>query len=94
MKYIAYMVLFDSGYLYTGCTGNLEHRNRDRRLRFGDGFKVVLKEAYPTREEALAREKQLKGWSRAKKEALIQGKAKELAGLAMRRGGRSGGHQV
>lgn len=28
---------------------------------------------YPTEEQAVAREKQLKGWSRAKKEALIRG---------------------
>jgi predicted GIY-YIG superfamily endonuclease len=32
---------------------------------------LVYSEAHPTRTAALARERQLKGWTRAKKEALI-----------------------
>jgi putative endonuclease len=89
MKFITYMGLFEGGYLYTGCTGNLHRRDNERRRKFGDAFKVVYREAFTTRAEALAREKQLKGWSRAKKEALIQGREKKLPGLAMRRNGES-----
>jgi tRNA/rRNA methyltransferase len=34
---------------------------------------LVYSEVHPTREAALKRERQLKGWTRAKKEALIAG---------------------
>jgi len=88
MRFITYMVLFEDGYLYTGCTGNSYRRNKDRRRRFGDGFRVVYREAFKTREEALERERQIKGWSRAKKEALFRDRKRELAGLAMRRVGK------
>lgn len=39
----------------------------------GGSFKVVYTETYPTLLEVMRREKQLKGWTRAKKEALIAG---------------------
>jgi len=84
MKYVTYMVLFETGYLYTGCTGNLERRNRDRNRRLGLRFDVVFREAFKTREAALAREAQIKGWSRAKKEALIHSQASHLQRLSMR----------
>ncbi len=35
-------------------------------------FDLVYYETYPTRLKAMRREKQLKGWTRAKKEALIR----------------------
>lgn len=84
MKYITYMILFEDGYLYTGQTGNLHRRNNERRRKFGAGFMVVYREAFATRAEALARERQLKGWTRKKKEALIQGQTERLRGLSMR----------
>lgn len=84
---MTYMVLFEDGYLYTGCTGSLSRRNNERRRTFGDDFEVVYREAFRSREEALVRERQVKGWSRAKKEALIQGRLEDLRGLAKRRGG-------
>jgi predicted GIY-YIG superfamily endonuclease len=34
---------------------------------------LVFTEVHQSREDALAREQQLKGWTRAKKEALISG---------------------
>jgi len=40
-------------------------------------FNLVYQEEYSLRIEAMRREKQLKGWTRAKKEALIAGN-KEL----------------
>lgn len=87
MKFITYMVLFEDGYLYTGSTGNLTRRNKDRKRKFGGGFRVVFREAFGTREEALAREKQLKGWKRAKKEALFEERRADLVVLAKRRSG-------
>jgi predicted GIY-YIG superfamily endonuclease len=87
MKYITYMILFPNGYLYTGSTGNLTMRSKEHRVRLGLGFKVVYKEAFGTREEAAKREKQLKGWRRSKKDALIEGRYAELVTLAKRRNG-------
>lgn len=43
---------------------------------------LVYSEAFATREEALAAERQVKGWSRRKKEALIQGDWAQIRRLA------------
>jgi putative endonuclease len=64
--------------LYIGMTNNLEFRLSQHSLNQGSAFarqynatKLIYYEAYPNPESAIAREKQLKNWSRAKKEALI-----------------------
>ena len=65
--------------LYTGVTANLvarvqEHRNRKYPKSFTARYnltKLVFYEAYPRIEEAIQREKQIKGGSRKKKEKLI-----------------------
>ena len=49
-------------------------------------WRIVLLEKFFNDEEAVAREKQLKGWSRAKKEALSDGDFFEVKKLARRRG--------
>jgi tRNA/rRNA methyltransferase len=63
-----------------GTFGGYTARRRPVRLAFYDEFQ--------TREEALERELQLKGWSRAKKEALTRGDWEEVSrlsrGLALR----------
>ena len=87
MKYFAYMILFPNGYLYTGSTGDLGRRRKDHRRDLGTGSKVVFKQAFATRDEALAREKQLKGWKREKKEALYLGQKSDLVTLSKRRSG-------
>jgi putative endonuclease len=67
--------------LYIGVTNNLERRGSEHSLGFGsvfarqyNAYKLIYFEAYPDPTSAIAREKQLKRWSRAKKEALIAGK--------------------
>jgi predicted GIY-YIG superfamily endonuclease len=64
--------------LYTGVTGDLITRGWQHRNGLIDGFtnrynltRLVYLEEYRDVREAIAREKQLKGWSRKKKEALI-----------------------
>ncbi len=64
--------------LYIGVTNDLERRASEQTLGFGSAFarqynaqKPTYFEAHLNPESAIAREKQLKGWSRAKKEALI-----------------------
>src|SRR5438309_8472321 len=64
--------------LYIGVTNDLERRSNEHSLGVGSVFareynahKLVYFETYPNPTSAIAREKQLKHWSRAKKEALI-----------------------
>ena len=64
--------------LYTGITNNLERRAGEHSLGWGSAFarkcnahKLVYFEAYADPRSAIEREKQLKKWSRAKKEVLI-----------------------
>ena len=47
----------------------------------GNDFELVLIEEYETRIESMKREKQLKCWTRAKKEALIAGNTELLKKL-------------
>jgi putative endonuclease len=82
MFYIVYILRFSNDGLYIGQTNNLpqrikEHQGKSSRaskfsIDNGD-FKLVYSEAFPSLLESMRREKQLKGWTRAKKEALIKG---------------------
>jgi putative endonuclease len=68
--------------LYIGVTSNLEGRfweHTEERSSSSSKFcqrynldKLVFYEDYPTARDAIAREKQLKGWRREKKIALIE----------------------
>jgi putative endonuclease len=64
--------------LYIGVTNSLEGRLWQHQNGEGSQFTrqynlnvLIYHETYPDPESAIAREKQLKGWNRAKKEALI-----------------------
>jgi putative endonuclease len=64
--------------LYIGITNNLERRAGEHSLGLGSAFarkynahKLVYFEAYADPRTAIEREKQLKKWSRVKKDALI-----------------------
>ncbi|MEY2479231.1 MAG: putative endonuclease [Verrucomicrobiota bacterium] len=64
--------------LYIGITNDLERRLNEHSLsrgsRFADRYnatKLIYFEAFSDPESAIAREKQLKDWSRKKKEELI-----------------------
>jgi predicted GIY-YIG superfamily endonuclease len=78
--FFLYMLRCRDGSYYVGHTDDLERRVTEHQQGAIRGYTserrpVVLawSEEVPTREEALERELQLKGWSRAKKEALIRG---------------------
>ena len=65
--------------LYVGVTSNLAARIDAHRRRAKDGFtaryrlfKLVYAEAFGYARDAIAREKQIKGWRRARKIALIE----------------------
>lgn len=87
MTFYVYILRSSSNQLYIGQTNNLEKREKQqinkttksaKYIRDGDTFSLVYFEEYLTRQEAMKREKQLKGWTRAKKEALISGDIKLL----------------
>ena len=74
--------------LYIGVTNDLERRVKEHRSGMIPGFtqkyschKLVYFEEFSDVEQAIAREKQLKKWSRAKKDALIDTKNKEREDL-------------
>lgn len=81
MSFFTYILRTSSNTLYIGQTNNLEkrlteHQNKSSKsakyVRYFNSVKLVYSEKYLTRKEAMQREAQLKRWSRAKKEALIQ----------------------
>jgi predicted GIY-YIG superfamily endonuclease len=61
--------------------GSCSHTARFRPWR------IVYSEQFFNEPDALRRERQIKGWTRAKKEALIAGNVEELRFLAKRRRG-------
>ncbi|MCE0497038.1 MAG: GIY-YIG nuclease family protein [Methylacidiphilales bacterium] len=73
-----YILSSHSRRLYIGVTSNLENRVWEHKEGRIEGFtktykinQLVYYEVYPDMLSAIAREKQLKGWSRAKKIRLI-----------------------
>ena len=65
--------------LYTGVTNSLEVRTWQHRQRAIDGFtktyhvdRLVYYESYDDPRDAISREKEIKGWRRSKKNALIE----------------------
>lgn len=77
--YCTYIMASKSGVLYTGVTNNLELRAAQHRQNLVRGFtarynvhKLVYYELYGDIRIAIAREKQIKGWIRKRKIALIE----------------------
>lgn len=65
--------------LYIGVTNNISRRLLEHRSKENDGFttkyncnKLIYYEESPNVYDAIIREKQLKGWTRLKKERLIE----------------------
>jgi len=74
-----YILASKSAILYTGITNDLARRVREHREKKIPGFtktynvtKLVWFEAHGTPLSAIAREKQIKRWTRAKRIALIR----------------------
>jgi predicted GIY-YIG superfamily endonuclease len=89
MTFWAYMLHCNTGLFYSGHTDDLEGRVAQHRIGQVPGFTrdhlpvtLVWSEEFPTRAEALAAERKIKGWSRAKKLALIRGDWSEISRLA------------
>ncbi len=76
--YYVYIMTNKTRTLYTGVTNNLERRVMDHKRKVFPGFtakyhldRLVYYEAFGDIRYAIQREKQIKGWLRAKKVALI-----------------------
>ena len=89
MSFWAYMVHCNAGRLYVGHTDDLERRIAQHETGAIPGFtrnylpvRLVWCQEFATRDEAKAAEKHIKGWSRAKKLALIRGDWEEISRLS------------
>ncbi|OGL35729.1 hypothetical protein A3F65_03590 [Candidatus Saccharibacteria bacterium RIFCSPHIGHO2_12_FULL_47_16b] len=79
--YFVYILRNTHNRLYIGHTKNMDQRLQEHKsiihgakfIRDYGDFELVYFEKYTARSDAMSREKQLKGWTRAKKEALIAG---------------------
>ena len=73
-----YILLCANGQYYCGSTTNLDIRIKEHQEGRGANFtskhlpvRLIYYEVFVSVEDAFLREKQVQGWSRAKKEALI-----------------------
>ena len=90
MPYVYILQCADGSY-YTGSTFDLERRLWEHENGLGanstrkhKGAKLVFCEPSDSVETAFLREKQVQGWSRAKKLALIESRWDDLPGLSRR----------
>ena len=79
LAYYVYMLPCSDGSYYVGHTNDLEQRLAAHERGAIEGYtlsrrpvELVFSDRFSTRLEAFHRERQIKGWSRAKKEALIR----------------------
>ena len=89
MKGYMYILLCANKEYYTGSTYDLEVRMTQHNNGEGSNFswkflpvQLVYYEEFDTIAQAFRREKQIKGWSRKKKEALIAGDIDRLKSLS------------
>jgi putative endonuclease len=87
--YFTYIVCSRSGTLYIGMTNSIDRRALEHKRGAIDGFaakyhctRLVYYESYDDVLKAIGREKQLKGWARAKKIALIESRNPRWQDLA------------
>ena len=80
LAYHVYLLRCSDGSHYVGHTNDLEQRLTTHERGAIEGYtlsrrpvELVFSDQFSTRLEAFHRERQIKGWSRARKEALIKG---------------------
>ena len=89
MSSYMYILKCSDGSFYTGSTRELEKRVMEHNMGLGANYtrkhrpvELVYYEEFQRVDDAFAREKQVQGWSRAKKIALIQGQFGKLTDLS------------
>jgi predicted GIY-YIG superfamily endonuclease len=93
-----YTLRCGDGTYYVGCTTNIDQRLGEHIAGTHGGYtasrrpvEMIWAAEFPTIDDAISVERQLKGWSRVKKEALVQGDFEDLPGLSRSRFKRLGG---
>ena len=90
-QYYTYILKCSDDSYYVGFTNNIERRFEEHQEGIDSicytfkkrPLKLVFFEVYIDVNQAIQREKQLKGWSRKKKEALINNKENDLPLLSI-----------
>jgi putative endonuclease len=89
MSFWVYILRCTDDSYYTGHPDNLEARVGAHETgeipgytHFRRPLTLAFAQEFPTREEALAAERQIKGWSRAKKEAMMRGDWAKVSALS------------
>ena len=79
IMYYVYLILCDDDSLYAGITNNIQRRLTEHKTKSGGrytklhrGIRLLYSEQFNTKEEAIKRERQIKGWRREKKLNLIK----------------------
>ena len=88
-EYFVYIMANESKMTYTGVTNNLERRVFEHKAKLHDGYtkkynltRLVYMETTNEVTEAIQGEKQIKGWLRSRKVALIESENPQWADLA------------
>jgi putative endonuclease len=87
--YFVYILECRDGSFYVGSTSDLTARLKTHQSGNGPAYtarrlpiRLAYSESHPTLESAVGRERQLKGWSSAKRAALIDGDSSRLHDLS------------
>lgn len=89
-QFCVYILECNDGSFYTGLTSDLEGRMTKHNTGFYPGcytfrrrpLKLVFHQEFQNFDQAMQFEKQVKGWSRKKKLALIEGRLEDLPELS------------
>ena len=94
MAFFTDLLRCNDGSYYAGHTDDLENRMAQHHSGALGGHTAKRRpvslewpQDFPTRDEAFDAERQIKGWSRAKKQALIAGDWKRISALSRNRQG-------
>lgn len=97
-NFFVYILKCNDGSYYTGHTDDIEKRIAEHNSGFIDGYtaerlpvEVVFLQEFTSRDEAFNAERQIKGWSRKKKEMLINKEWNLLSTPPSTSSGRAGG---
>jgi tRNA/rRNA methyltransferase len=89
VDFYAYLLRCSDGSYYAGHTDDLDARVAQHQAGAIPGYtqkrrpvRLVWSDRFPERDQAFSAERQIKGWTRAKKEALIRGDWEALSALA------------
>lgn len=90
--FFVYILKCNDGSFYIGHTDDIDERISKHKNGFYEGYtktrlpvEVVFTQQFATRDEAFNAERQIKGWSRAKKKAFISNDWNGLKNLSKRK---------